>query len=253
MSHASKCILRVPCTFADTEACNAICPSYIAMHGHSGSGGRVGAANVPKDYRLMTLATSPARAEQADAYGKVELYVKTFPRQFDSDRQRIKSLYLFSDSPGTGKTTTACAVLNEYLTVHYIGSLQRNRQPLERPAYFLDVNEWQNDYNAFNRPRVPESIAEPAAKRYYDKQRIAQDVPFLVMDDIGVRDASDAFRADLHAIINARVTNALPTVYTSNLPMTELMTLYDARLADRVRDMCVEISFGGTSKRGMRK
>ncbi|MEW9698008.1 hypothetical protein [Paenibacillus sp. SI8] len=121
-----------------------------------------------------------------------------------------------------------------------------------RPAYFLDVNEWQTDFNTFNRPRVPEETAAPAAARYYKAQGIAQSVPFLVMDDVGVRDASEAFRADLHAIINARTTAGLPTIYTSNLPMAELMRLYDARLADRVRDMCVEISFQGASNRGMR-
>ncbi|GMK47594.1 hypothetical protein PghCCS26_47240 [Paenibacillus glycanilyticus] len=125
-------------------------------------------------------------------------------------------------------------------------------QPLERPAYFLDVNEWQTDYNAFNRPRVPDEIAAPAAARYYTAQRTAMAAPFLVADDIGVRDASEAFRADLHTVINARVAGGLPTVYTSNIPLAELGTLFDRRLADRVRDLCGELTFKGESKRGMR-
>ncbi|WP_309244784.1 DNA replication protein [Cohnella silvisoli] len=164
----------------------------------------------------------------------------------------VKSLYLYSATPGTGKTTTAAALLNEWLTVNYIGSLQRNRQADERPAYFLDVNAWQTDYNAFNRPRVPDEIAAPAAARYYAAQRIAQTVPFLVADDLGVRDASEAFRADLHTVINARVAAELPTVYTSNIPLAELGSLFDRRLADRVRDLCVEFTFVGESKRGLR-
>lgn len=252
-SHSSRCILRDPCRNADTEACTRLCPSYIAMHGLNGSGGRVKAAGTPSDYRLVTVQTSPARRDQTEAYKVIDAYITTFGRQFDEGSERIKSLYLYSAEPGTGKTTTAIAVLNAWLIAHYIGSVQRHRQPLERPAIFFDVNEWQTDFNTFNRPRVPEEFAAPAAERYYRIQRAVMAAPFAVIDDIGVREATDAFRGDLHAVINERVTNGLPTVYTSNVPMSELGRLYDARLADRVRDMCAEVSFSGLSMRGIRK
>ncbi|WP_311764873.1 hypothetical protein [Paenibacillus agricola] len=79
--------------------------------------------------------------------------------------------------------------------------------------------------------------------------------PFVVLDDMGVRDCTEAFRADLHRIINARVSSGLPTVYTSNVALTQLNEVFreqPARLADRVRDMCAEITFIGGSQRGMR-
>jgi len=248
-----NCILSEPCTLHAGPECTRLCPSYIALHGFNGSGGRSGAANIPDDYRFVTLTNSPARADQAEAYRLIDAYVATFTRQFDEDAPQIKSLYLFSESPGTGKTTTAIAVLNAWLAAHYIGSLRRHRQPSDRPAYFLDVNAWQTDYNTFNRARVPDSIAEPAAERYYRQQAAASYAPLAVLDDIGVRDATEGFRGDLHALINARVAAGLPTVYTSNIPLSELGRLYDARLADRVRDMCMEVPFVGGSKRGLRK
>lgn len=228
-----------------------MCPSYIALHGYTGDGGRIGAAGLPSEYRRLTVATSPAREGQAKIYRAIDAYAATFKRQFDGDF-RIRSLYLYSEEPGTGKTTTAAALLNEYLAAHYIGSLQRGLTPLERPAFFLDVNAFQRDFNAFNRPRVPEETAQPAASRYYRVMRIAESVPFLVADDIGVRDATEAFRADLHSVINERTVNGLPTIYTSNIPMEEMMRLFDARIADRIRDMCQELPFEGKSKRGRR-
>jgi len=81
----------------------------------------------------------------------------------------------------------------------------------------------------------------------------AKVVPLLVVDDIGVRDATQAFRADAHDLIDYRVTNRLPTIYTSNVTIDELAEVYDRRLWDRVRDMCVVLEFSGESKRGMRK
>jgi DNA replication protein DnaC len=217
----------------------------------AGNGGRVTAANVPDAYRLLTLATSPAREGQADIYDLLEHYVKTFTHQFDGDT-RIKSLYLYSAEPGTGKTTTAAALVAEWITAHYIGSVKRGIQPQERPAYFLDINAWQGEYNAFNRSRVPEEIAGPASVRYYNAQHAAIRAPFLVMDDIGTRDATQPFRDDLHTIINTRVSAELPTVYTSNIEMAALDKLFDRRLADRVRDQCALLEFRGESKRGKR-
>lgn len=248
-----RCILADVCKLASTEACTTNCGHFIGIHGRSGSGGRIGATGTPADYRLLTIANSPARASQPKVYRAVEAYVRTFGRQFAPDADRIKSLYLYSESPGTGKTTTACAVLNEYVRRHYLGSLQRNRQPLQQPAYFLDVNEWQSLYNEFNRSHVPQDVAERAAREYYRRLTNAKQAPFAVLDDIGVRQATEGFRGDLHSVINYRTTNAMPTVYTSNLPIEEMAAVFDARLYDRMRDQCAVLHFAGESKRGKRR
>lgn len=251
MTHSNNCILAFPCNSTNTSSCNNTCQAYITMHGFSGKSGVVGAAGVPIDYRLITIKNSPVRNSQADAYNLLDKYAETFNRQFVRDS--IKNVYIFSESPGTGKTTTAAALLNTYSIYHYIGSLKRDLQPTKRPCYFLDVNEWQTIYNEFNRNKVPEHIAAPAAEKYYRTMQYAKETAFVVLDDVGVRTPTEGFRADLHSVINARVTNKLPTVYTSNLPISELATLFgEQRLADRIRDMCVEIPFVGQSKRGKR-
>ncbi|OMC96250.1 DNA replication protein [Paenibacillus odorifer] len=260
-AHSKNCILAGSCSLADTAKCNSRCPSFIACHGANGLGGRVGAANMPADYKGITLANSPAREALARdktreyrAYSVVEPYARTFMRQFgDTSDERIKSLYLYSESPGTGKTTTAAALLHEWIIRHYIGSIQRNGQPLERPAYFCDVNAWQTLFLGFNRAHVPPATAEPLAAEYYAIEQRTKAAPFAVLDDIGVRSASEAFRADLHSVINHRVANGLPTVYTSNVMLADLAQVFDARLADRIREQCVEIRFVGESKRGLRK
>lgn len=227
-------------------SCPAQCQHSIALNGLNGEGGRVGSAGLPREYRGITLANSPAREGQPAIYESLERYVATF------GGDNVKSVYLWSESPGTGKTTTAAALTSEYIARTYIEALRKGEQPAQVLAYFLDVNAWQTEYNEFNRPRVPDHIAEPAAARYYRAMERARTAPLAVCDDIGVREASDGFRADLHAVINHRVTNGMPTVYTSNLPIEEMAQVFDARLYDRIRDQCGVIAFKGASKRGRR-
>jgi DNA replication protein DnaC len=247
MTHANNCILSSRCKLAGTSDCSRSCGHFIAMHGYSAKGGRVANANTPADYRLLSLATSPARENQAKIYGTLEKYTQTFDRQFEADGSRIKSLYLWSESPGTGKTTTAIAVLNEWLIAHYLGSLKRNRQAAQTPAYFLDVNSFQTDYNLAT--MTNDDAAMGSIKATIQR---TQQAPFAVLDDIGVRSASEAFRSYVHAIINYRTANGLPTIFTSNLPIEEMAVVFDARLYDRMRDMCAVMHFGGESKRGRR-
>jgi DNA replication protein DnaC len=247
MNHAKNCILNERCKFANQAPCNRSCEHYISMHGYSGDGGRMAVAKAPADYRMLTLSTSPARQQQAQIYDTLEKYTATFERQFEVDAERIKSLFLFSESPGTGKTTTAVAVMNEWLIAHYLGSLKRTRQALQTPAYFLDVNAFQTDYNLATMTNDDSAMLE--IKATITK---AQKAPFAVLDDIGVRSASEAFRAYVHAIINYRTANAMPTIFTSNLPIEDMSLVFDARLYDRMRDMCAVLHFTGDSKRGKR-
>lgn len=248
MTQTNDCIL----TARNKTGC-ANCPSHCQHM--IATAGRIKAANLPAEYRHLTLDNSPAREQQAPIYEKLAEYVTDFSG----------SLYLFSTATGTGKTTSAASLIGEYVIASYLGALKAGKQPPQQPAYFLDVNEWQTLYNGFNRKNVPQDIAERYSRPYYDMMERAKKAPFAALDDLGVRNASEAFRSDLHTVINYRVTNGLPTVYTSNIPMIskvkpddrvealkpyDLYDVFDVRLLDRIRDNCELLVFEGKSKRG---
>src|SRR5699024_8532746 len=123
--------------------CTKLCPHRVALHGLNGSGGRSLTANIPKDYRYVTIDNSPVRESQEKLYGLLDRYATTFKRS----KARIKSLYLWSESPRTGKTTTATALLNAYISPEYLTALSEGRQLPRSEAYFLDVNVFQTKYN----------------------------------------------------------------------------------------------------------
>lgn len=221
--------------------CTKLCPHRVSMHGLDGDGGRAANAGLPLDYRYVTIDNSPARESHKDIYAVLERYVKTF------DSGDTKSLYLWSESPGTGKTTTASALLNAWIAQDYLGSIKRGEQPSQVSAVFFDVNEFQTSYNLATMTNDVDAM-----KRLGGRIKRVQGAAFAVVDDIGVRTATEAFRSYVHAVINHRVTNGLPTVYTSNLPIKEMANVFDDRLYDRIRDQCGEIHFPGGSKRGRR-
>lgn len=218
------------------ESCDNLCAHRIA------TAGRLESADLPAGYRGLTLDNSPARESQAKIYQTLERYVESFRKG-----GRIKSLYLWSESPGTGKTTTAAALVSEYIAADYLAAIKAGKSPSQSPAIFLDVNAFQTDYNL-----AAMTNDDAGMERIGATIKRLQNAPFAILDDIGVRDATEAFRSYVHAIINYRTMHELPTVYTSNLKLSEMAQVFDARLYDRMRDQCAEIHFPGGSKRGRR-
>jgi DNA replication protein DnaC len=257
LTNEKSCILASRCKIAGSEQCTRQCPHAIAMHGLSGVGGRSASANVPADYRLVTVENSPARDSQAVVYKAMDAYVKTYDRQFDENGERIKSLYLWSANTGTGKSTTASAALNTYLITHYLGSIKRGNQALQNPAYFLSVNNLQQTHN---KTHLPASLAtkERLGEELIREIERAKNTPFLVMDDMAVRKATTSFAGILYDICDYRTSNRLTTIYTSNKSLDDLREFFidedpEGKIVDRISDMAAVLEFSGDSKRGMRR
>lgn len=228
---------------------------YVQLCGVSGKGGKFGEARVPREFSDFFLENAPAKENQSKIYDQLKKYVQSFKRYYNPqpDDEPIKNVYLWSADKGNGKTSTAAALLNEFMILGWKASISLNRSWDKPPAFFLDVNELQALYNKFTRHGVALEIAEAASREYYSIIDRASTAPLVVFDDIGVRSASEAFRADLHTIINKRMVDNLTSIYTSNYPLEYMKEIFDERLYDRINANCLEINFKGKSQRGIKK
>lgn len=143
------------------------------------------------------------------------------PRDQERFRRCVEDARSFAESPdgwlvltgasGCGKTHVAAAVANRCLA-------------LGRPALFVVVPDLLDHLRAAYSPD-----AELGYDRLFEQVRNA---PVLVLDDLGTQSATPWAQEKLFQLINHRYNARLPTVVTTNLPLSTL----DDRLRTRLTD-----------------
>lgn len=68
------------------------------------------------------------------------------------------------------------------------------------------------------------------------------EAPFLFIDDLGVERVNDRIVKQYYSIIDRRFSNYLPTVLTSNIPMSKIKNNLGDRIASRL-EHAIEIEF----------
>jgi DNA replication protein DnaC len=225
------------------------------VQGLDGNGGKQHDAGIPSEYKQTTLETSRSKEAQSNVYRNLEEYVKTFKKAFNVKRNdkenRLKDLFFYSKETGTGKTESSCALANEFLHYSYIRSVMlEDPNSFYRPVYFIDMPKLQSLYLKANRGGTPQDIREESSSEYYLMLLKAKKARLCIFDEMALRDVSEAFRGDIHELINHRTVENLTSIYTSNVPLKEMLDIYDQRLYDRIRRYTVEFNFVGESQRG---
>lgn len=202
---------------------------------------------IPKRYIGCMMNNLPIEESNPKAYKAIIKYC-------DAVLDFVKkgtSLYLYSEptqtnplGTGTGKTTSACTILNEFL-VKYVWEQTLLRTPLiTAPAMFVRCSDFQNIYNAQFRNQ------DNASAEYYYYKNSMKEARLLILDDIAIRSCTEAFLNELYEVINHRDVEMLATIYTSNVPLDKVGELLDYRIESRIRDNCASIKFTGEDHRG---
>jgi DNA replication protein DnaC len=251
MTLENTCLLAKYCSKAGNPVfCHALCFPYTRLYGENGDGGLLAVANIPKKYRNSTLERLPIKEENPKAFAIVQRYGQKVVEKVDEG----VGLYLYGvpskENPkgvGNGKTTSAIAILLEYLRERTILEAKRERKIEDVPAFFMKMSKFQNIYNSQFRGSN-NSQAENGDKYQALKRKMVK-CDLLVLDDIGLRGTTEALQNELYEIIDERDTNERATIFTSNVPLDKIAEILGEQIASRIEGMTFGVPFYGKDNR----
>ena len=161
-----------------------------------------------------------------DKVEKIEPAMAKFGREWVKSSNK-KSLFLTGNA-GSGKTFFAHSIFRAMI------------ESTPRAEVFNFVRS--DDLDSELLKAVKNEGEEYTLEKYHS-------VPFLFIDDLGVERVSERIIKQYYSIIDRRLNNLMPTIFTSNIPLDKINSNLGDRIASRL-EMCEEIKF---PKRDLRK
>lgn len=171
---------------------------------------------VPEEYHDADFMKFDFSAYRIDM-NKLKTLCTDILTNFDRWDKAGKGLYLWSKTPGSGKTFLACC-LAKSLMMKYDFQMRF----ITAPDYINAVGD------SYKRDRGEE-----------DQSAVYRECKLLVLDDIGAQADKEWQRQELFRLINKRMEDGNITIYTSNMSTDALNV--DARTRDRIIKTSVEL------------
>lgn len=244
------CILADKCKKAGTSACNITCYPYVLTHGVGEMGGFIGATGIPQKYRNSFFKNLPIEKDNPQAYA----VAKAFTADVVGFIDRGVGLFLYSvpnsENPlgtGTGKTTVATALGNEYMKARIIQHAKGERQIEAQPTLYIRVAQLQNTYNKQFRGTLEEQAE--ASSKFNKMLKGMEKAELLILDDISLRNSTEAFTNVLYEVLDERYINEKPIFFTSNFPIQKIGEVLNPQIQSRIEGMTEQIAFVGKDHR----
>ncbi len=178
---------------------------------------------------LKKKAMIPARymsAELGTGNSEIKAIVESYVENFSENKRNGWGLFLWG-AIGAGKTHVACYLTNLIIAKYLI------------PTLFCSFAE----IAAQNRIAIEKNESE---KGLWEQSR---KIELLILDDFGTERVTDWIKENVYLTINARYSNQLPTIITSNQSLEDIAETYPPQISSRIREMCKVISFRGNDRR----
>jgi DNA replication protein DnaC len=157
--------------------------------------------------------------------------------QFHADPASAPSLLLLGPT-GVGKTYQAYGAVRAAVTVALPTRAGGYRSPRWQGLTYADLC-------ASLRPRGRDHDPEAQLERY-------RAVELLFIDDLGAAKTSEFVEETTYRLINGRYEDMRPSIFTSNLGLSELKDTIGDRIASRLAETCTRVVLEGPDRRRSR-
>lgn len=167
-----------------------------------------------------------------DIYGvdlkNLRTIVYSFFNEFNTRwRSQGMGLYIFSKTPGSGKTFLACCIGKSVMIKYNLR------------FKFITAVDYMD--------KVSEGYANKKNNVFEDPSKIFRECELLVLDDIGAQMSKPWQDQELFKLLNERMTNGLVTIFTSNNSLESLNI--DERAKSRIYRTAIQINMPEVSIR----
>lgn len=203
----------------DRSACSELCGGYRVLRA------LYNLSRIPERYRYSIVLE--ANMNDLPAFEALNEYKEAVLEKVEAG----EGLYIWGKSTGCGKTSWACKIMGYYFRkIAFTTGLENEGLYIFLPTFLEDLRD---NYDSKD-PDFEQVLS------------MVKECKLLIIDDIGAERVTEWVRERMVSIINARVSNNLATIYTSNLSPEELKSGLGDRVASRVlgSSKVIEISGG---------
>lgn len=188
---AKELVYAVPCKK---------CTGYRRVYDQTG---------VPDEFREADIGKFKFDSYSKDM-SKIYKLAVSFLQDFPKWQNAGKGLYMWSKTPGSGKTFLSCCIAKSVMIKYDL-----QMRFITAPDYIAAVGD------SYKRERGE-----------LDTSSIYRECTLLILDDIGAQADKEWQRQEMFRLINNRMERGLITLYTSNAPVENLNV--DDRTKDRI-------------------
>ncbi len=172
---------------------------------------------VPLQFRKASIEQFNFKIYSVDIR-KIEKLAFSMINDFFKWQNAGKGLYLWSKTPGSGKTFLACCIAKSIMVKYNL-----QMRFTTAPDYLATVGD------SYKRERGE-----------HDESEVFRKCKVLILDDIGAQSGKEWQQQEIFRIVNKRLSDGNITIYTSNMPPEQLNL--EHRTIDRIIKSSVVIA-----------
>lgn len=218
----NTCFYKDYCSLFGTNECSSSCIKYLEINN------LLVKSKIPERLQKPIQLTPPEEDRQAFAF------LTKYAQDMKQNVQNGKNIVLYSSNTGNGKTSWAIKLMINYFNQIWNGNGFRTRGIFVHvPTYIADKKNSISDGSS--------SISE--------LERDMRLADLIVLDDLGTNKMTEYDISLLTSLIDSRIINGKSMIVTTNCNKQELTNILGARIADRIYNTSVTVTFKSKSKR----